>query len=303
MMVTAVAVGIGLFLVFCGLAMPPRPAAASVVDERINYYGVPLVANPDDELQGSLLDRIGRPQMERLRLAVARWTPSGHYDQLTRDLALAGHPLGLTATDLVVVRIAAAVVALAAAAALGFVTGNLTLGLLAALLLPLLALIGSEVWLRSAVQARQQEIRDALPAAIEFMVVAMPAGLSFDGALNRVIDKYHNPLTAELAKAQAEVDLGRPRQEALEAFARRVAIDELSLFVQTVVSSGQMGTPLGESLRLQAEQLRWRRRGRARTRGAQAPIKMTIPMVLFIFPTLWIVLLGPSVLTLMTHGL
>src|SRR6476469_8633396 len=110
MMVTAVAVGIGVFLVFCGLAIPPRPAAVSAVDERISYYGVPAVANADDELQGSLLDRVGRPQMERLRLVVARATPSGHYGQLTRDLALAGHPPGLTATDFVGGRIAATVV-------------------------------------------------------------------------------------------------------------------------------------------------------------------------------------------------
>jgi tight adherence protein C len=138
---------------------------------------------------------------------------------------------------------------------------------------------------------------------VDFLVVAIEAGMTFDGALSRVIEKFRNPVTDELGKAQAEVGLGRAREEALEAFARRVGVDELSAFVQTVVSAGQMGVPLGGALRRQADEIRWRRRDRARTEGAQAPIKMTIPMVLFIFPTLWIVLLGPSVLQIMSHGL
>jgi len=117
------------------------------------------------------------------------------------------------------------------------------------------------------------------------------------------VEKYKNPLTAELAKAQAEVDLGRPRQEALEGVARRLGIDEVSSFVQAVVSAGQLGVPLVDSLRVQVDEVRWRQRDRARQLGAQAPIKMTIPMVVFIFPTLWIILLGPSILQIMSHGL
>ena len=127
--------------------------------------------------------------------------------------------------------------------------------------------------------------------------------MTFDGALGRVIEKYRNPLTEELAKVQAEVDLGRSRQEALESFGHRLGVEEVTRFVQAVVTAGQMGVPLVDSLRVQADDVRWRRRDRARSQGAQAPIKMTIPMVLFIFPTLWIVLLGPSVLEIMRHGL
>jgi tight adherence protein C len=299
----AAAIAIGLFVVFCGLALPARSRVANPVDERIRFYGVRDVADPDDELQGSLLDRMVKPQLERLRAAAARSTPSGHHERLSRDLALAGNPLQLTATDFIVVRGAAAVVGLGAAIAIGLLSGNLALGLVAAVLLPGLSWVGLAVWLSAAVRARQEEVRRALPDAVDFLVVAMEAGMSFDSALSRVIEKFRNPLTDELAKAQAEVGLGRSREDALEAFARRVAIDELSAFVQTVVTAGQMGVPLGDALRRQADEIRWRRRERARTKGAQAPIKMTIPMVLFIFPTLWIVLLGPSVLTIMSHGL
>jgi tight adherence protein C len=173
----------------------------------------------------------------------------------------------------------------------------------AAVLLAGLAWLASEVWLRGAVRARQEEVSKALPEAIDFLVVAMQAGMQFDGALARVVEKFKNPLTAELAKAQAEVDLGRSRQEALEGVARRLGIDELSAFVQAVVSAGQLGVPLVDSLRVQADDVRWRQRDRARKLGAEAPIKMTIPMVVFIFPTLWIILLGPSILQIMSHGL
>lgn len=299
----AAVTAIGLFVIFCGLALPDRRPIASPVDERIRHYGVQAAPDVDDELQGSLLDRMVRPQMERLRVAAARSTPSGHHERLSRDLALAGNPLQLTATDFIVVRTALAVVGLGVGGAIGFVAGNPVLGALAAVVLAATTWIGLEVWLRSAVRARQQEVRNALPDAIDLMVVAMEAGMSFDAALARVIEKFKNPLTAELAKAQAEVDLGRSREDALEGFARRMGIDELSAFVQTVVTAGRMGVPLGDSLRMQADQLRWRRRDRARVKGAEAPIKMTIPMVLFIFPTLWIVLLGPSVLQIMSHGL
>jgi len=299
----AVATGIGLFVVFWGLAVSPRGAAAKPIEERISFYGVRAAADPDDDLEGSLLDRVVRPQLARLRAAAARSTPLGHYERLTRDLALAGNPLQLTATDFVVVRTAAAVVGAGAGAALGLLFGSLVLGAVAAAMLAGIAWLGLEVWLRSAVRGRQGQVGNALPGALDFMVVAMEAGMSFDGALARVIEKYKNPLTDELAKVQAEVNLGRSRQEALEAFARRMGIDEVSRLVQTIVSASQMGVPMVDSLRVQADDVRWRQRDRARTRGAQAPIKMTIPMVLFIFPTLWIVLLGPSVLEIMSHGL
>ena len=302
-LVGAVATGLGLFAVFWGLAAPPRGRAARPIEERISYYGVRAAPDPDDELAGSLLDRIAGPQLARLRAGVARWTPSGHSERLTRDLALAGNPMLLTATDFIVVQAAAALVGAGAGAAVGLLAGSLILGLVAAVLLAGVAWLASEAWLRGAVRARREEVSRSLPGAIDFMVVAMQAGMQFDGALARVVEKYKNPLTTELAKAQAEVDLGRPRQEALESVARRLGVDEVSSFVQAVVSAGQLGVPLVDSLRVQADEVRWRQRDRARQLGAQAPIKMTIPMVVFIFPTLWIILLGPSILQIMSHGL
>jgi hypothetical protein len=106
----SVATGIGLFLVFWGLGTPPRLRSARPIEERISYYGVRAAANPDDELEGSLLDRIASPQLARLRAGVARRTPSGHSERLDRDLALAGNPMLLTATDFIVVQAAATLV-------------------------------------------------------------------------------------------------------------------------------------------------------------------------------------------------
>ena len=300
----AAATGIGLLVVFWGFAMPARARAARPIEERISYYGVRPEVEAGDDLEGSLLDRLLTPQVERLRAATARWTPSGHHERLSRDLALAGNPLHLTATDFVVVRAAAAVVAAVMGAVIGgWIAGSLVLALVGAVTLAGAVWLGSEVWLRSAVRGRREEVSRALPNALDFMVVAMQAGMQFEGALARVVEKSRNPLTDELAKMQAEVDLGRPRQEALEALARRLGVDEVSRFVQTVVSAAQMGVPMVDALRVQAEEARWRRRDRVRTLGAEAPIKMTIPMVLFIFPTLWIILLGPSLLEIMGHGI
>jgi tight adherence protein C len=304
MLAGAAATGIGIFLVVLSLGLAPRRTAADTpLQERLTYYGVRAPTSAEDEIQGSLFDRFGRPQLERLLHLVARSTPSGHYERVGRHLGLAGNPFGLSASDFVAVRGVLSLVGVGLGIAIGLLAGSIAVAVAATVLGGILGWLGADFWLRSAVRQRREVIRMALPDTIDFMVVAMQAGMTFDIALARVVEKFKNPLTAELARAQMEVDLGRSRQEALEAFARRSEIDELSAFVQTVVTAGQMGVPLVDSLRVQADDLRWRRRDRARVKGAQAPIRMTIPMVLFIFPTLWIILLGPSLLTIMRHGL
>ena len=123
--------------------------------------------------------------------------------------------------------------------------------------------------------------------------------LGFDAALARVTDKYKNALSELLAKALREVSLGRPRLEALDEMGRSSGVEDLHNFIQAVIQSEQFGTGIGKILRIQADEMRRRRRQRAQERGAQATLKMMLPMVGCIFPTLWIVLLGPAVLILM----
>jgi tight adherence protein C len=130
-------------------------------------------------------------------------------------------------------------------------------------------------------------------------VIAVDAGLGFDAALMRVTEKYKNALSFEFAKMLREVSLGRPRPEAMDDLGRSTGVDDLHNFVQAVIQSEQFGTGIGKILRIQADEIRRKRRQRAQELAAQATLKMLLPMVGCIFPTLWLVLLGPAVLIVM----
>jgi len=155
------------------------------------------------------------------------------------------------------------------------------------------------LWLKQKVDGRRAEIQKGLPDALDLLVICVDAGLGFDASLARVTDKYRNALSDLLSKALREVSLGRPRLEALDEMGRNSGVEDLHNFMQAVIQSEQFGTGIGKILRIQADEMRRKRRQRAQERGAQATLKMMLPMVGCIFPTLWIVLLGPAVLILM----
>jgi tight adherence protein C len=152
-----------------------------------------------------------------------------------------------------------------------------------------------QMLLTSKVKKRKKQILLAMPSALDLLTISVEAGLSFDAALARVAEKYENPLTAEITQVLNEIRLGRPRIEALEDMARRCKVEELTNFVQAVVQSEQLGVGIANVLRIQSEEIRRRRRQRAEEQGQKAPLKMLFPMVGCIFPTLFIVLLGPAV--------
>jgi len=155
------------------------------------------------------------------------------------------------------------------------------------------------MWLKQKVDARRAAIQKGLPDAMDLLVIAVDAGLGFDAALARVTDKYKNALSDMFAKVLREVSLGRARLEAMDEMGRSSGVDDLHNFIQAIIQSEQFGTGIGKILRIQADEMRRKRRQRAQEKAAQATLKMMLPMVGCIFPTLWIVLLGPAVLILM----
>ncbi|TME16244.1 MAG: type II secretion system F family protein, partial [Chloroflexi bacterium] len=158
---------------------------------------------------------------------------------------------------------------------------------------------GPIFWLSSAAGRRRKQIQKALPDAMDLLTISAEAGQSFDAAVQNVVEKFHNALTDELAIVIREVQLGRPRLDALEDMGRRSGVEDVNNFVQAVVQSEQMGVGISKILRIQAAELRRRRRQRAQEQAAQASLKMMLPMVGCIFPTLWIILLGPAVLVVL----
>jgi tight adherence protein C len=140
----------------------------------------------------------------------------------------------------------------------------------------------------------------SLPDALDLLTICVEAGLGFDAALARVADKWNNELSREFARALQEIQLGKLRREALRSMADRIDVPEVSTFVAAIVQAEELGVSIAKVLRIQAEEMRRRRRQRAEELARQAPIKMLPAIAFLIFPAIFVVLLGPAVIRIMT---
>ena len=151
--------------------------------------------------------------------------------------------------------------------------------------------------LRRSARKRQQAVWKAMPNSLDFMTTCVEAGLSLDFALQRVSDRYKNAFSDEIIRALREMGLGKPRGEALTDMATRIGVDDVDTFINSLLQAEALGTSVGQVLRVQAAQMRLRRRQRAENIARQAPVKMVFPLVLFLMPSLFIVTLGPVILS------
>lgn len=129
--------------------------------------------------------------------------------------------------------------------------------------------------------------------------MCIEAGLGFDGAMVKVVEKSEGVLPGELHLVIQEIRMGKPRRKALREMAERLGVDELSSFVGSVIMAEQLGIGMGNVLRMQSKEIRQKRRQRVEETAMKAPVKMLIPMVMFIFPAIFIILLGPAALQIM----
>ena len=282
----------------------PLPQTQATIEDRISTFGVESLTRPvDDEPSASFYERIIAPLVARVRAFVARNTPDATQADLDARLELAGRPYGITAADFVVLRAAAGVGGLLVGLLAGAVIGSGVVAALLGLLVAGGAWFLPGLWVNQRVQARRDEILAALPPVLDMLVVAVDAGLSFDLALARVIEKLHNSLTLELDQVQREISLGRPRAEALEALAKRVRVDDVQRLVNALLQADELGVPVARALRAQAAEARRMARQRVQQLAASAPVKMVVPMIIFILPTVWLILLGPALVGILTNGL
>jgi tight adherence protein C len=296
----AFVVGLGVLMIFIGLARTPSRNTAEMVQQRLSVYGgeKPLTLE-EVELQRPFSERFLRPAIERLGSLMSRSTPQKARQNLMNRLDLAGRPGNLTPEDFAAVRIVAAAVTAAIGVGIGLLLANVVYLAISVAAGAILGFYLPVLWLKQKVDARRSEIQKGLPDAMDLLVIAVDAGLGFDAALARVTDKYKNALSDEFAKVLREVSLGRPRLEAMDEMGRSSGVDDLHNFIQAIIQSEQFGTGIGKILRIQADEMRRKRRQRAQEKAAQATLKMLLPMVGCIFPTLWIVLLGPAALILL----
>jgi tight adherence protein C len=156
------------------------------------------------------------------------------------------------------------------------------------------------MWLKQRIRSRIRSIERALPGALDLITVSMEAGLAFDAALGKVVEKTRGPLADEFDRALAEMTLGKPRRDALRDLSRRIPTRDMASFISAVVQADQMGIPLGQIMRGLADELRTKRRQRAEEEAMKIPIKMLFPLIFLIFPSMLIVVMGPAMVIIIT---
>ncbi len=297
----ALAAFIGVSFIIFGLTNRSTTTQSDMLEARLaqfNETGRQLTSLSEAELSLPFADRVVKPMFDRLGRVMSRRMEGGQQQAIQEKLNLAGRPGGLTAGGFVALQLMALVVGIAIGLGLALLLAlTPPMTYLAPLLGGILGYLLPTSTISRRIRRRKKEILLALPSALDLLTISVEAGLGFDAALTRVTDKYRNALTAEFNQVLNEIRLGRPRLEALDDMGRRNKVEELNNFLQAIIQSEQLGVGIANVLRIQSEEIRRRRRQRAEEQGQKAPIKMLIPMVGCIFPTLFIVLLGPAVIT------
>jgi tight adherence protein C len=274
------------------------------VQARLTQLGSMQAKNLEElELQQPFLERTIRPLAGRLAGTTSRFTSSSFTSRTEKSLAMAGNPGDLRVADWLGIKAIAAVIF----AILFFLFFNFVLntGLLMAIALGAAGLavgyIFPEFWLGRRVKARQHAIVLQLPDALDLLTISVRAGLGFDAALAKVVEKMQGPLVDEFRRALAEVRVGKARRDALRDIIPRTEVPALTNFIGAIIQAEQLGVSISKVLQVQSEQLRIERRQRAEEMAAKAPIKMLFPLVGCIFPSLFIVILGPAIILIMKN--
>ena len=253
------------------------------------------------EMQQPFYERVMRPTIQRLARMGQRRQEGGMVAAVDAKLEKAGYPGGLRGADWIGVKL----LSLIGFAILGFVVGLLlTQGAIVMAFLFMIAgggigYIAPEFWLGRKIRDRSMAMTLQLPDALDLLTISVEAGLGFDAALAKVVEKMEGPLVDEFRQALAEVRMGRARRDALRDVANRADSQPVTNFIGAIVQAEQLGVPIAKVLQIQSNQLRIERRQRAEEAAAKAPVKMLFPMVGCIFPTIFIVILGPAIVTVM----
>jgi tight adherence protein C len=254
------------------------------------------------ELQQPVMDRTMRPLMRRLSGIGTKLTSRDRVGRTESRLASAGYPYGLRTIDFMGLKVMASL----ATSGLAFLLFGLALsgpstGFILAVMGLVLGFFIPDFWLSRRIKARQKAILLSIPDVLDLLTISVKAGLGFDAALGKVVEKTVGPLTDEFRRALAEVRIGKTRRDALKELVGRTNVPALTNFIGAIIQAEQLGVAIANVLEIQSEQLRIERRQRAEEMAAKAPIKMLFPLVGCIFPSMFIVILGPAMILIMTN--
>lgn len=301
-LVAAAAAG-AILMIVLGLA---GSAPVDPVQARLTQLGTMQAKNLEElELQAPFLERTLRPLAAALSGRMSRMASSSFQEKAEKRLALAGNPGNLRVADWLGIKAVAAVIGGVLFIFLFGVVGVLDLPAVLRLLMGVIGLLFGytipEFWLGGRVKKRQHAILLQIPDTLDLLTISVRAGLGFDAALGKVVEKLEGPLVDEFRRALAEVRVGKARREALRDIVPRTEVGPLTNFIGAIIQAEQLGVSISKVLQVQSEQLRIERRQRAEEMAAKAPIKMLFPLVGCIFPSLFIVILGPAIILIMQN--
>jgi len=269
--------------------------AREEMSTRLQLYGRKTVATArEEELAKPLAQRTVGPVILRVSGFLKRFTPVGYLEKTEHKLVLGGHPANMDAPAFVVLKMVGAILGLV----LGFLIrdyGSDTFQRIMLFILPVaLGFFGPDAWLRRKVDERRHAMLRALPDVLDLLVISVEAGLGFDSALSRVVATVPGALSEEFFRMLQETRVGVSRRDAMRHLLERTDLDELRSFILAMIQAEAFGVTIARVLRVQADEMRVKRRQRAQEKAFAAPVKLVFPLVFCIFPSLFIVLLGPA---------
>lgn len=267
--------------------------------EQINKVAEEIV---DEELSRPFTERFLLPMFYAVIRSVSKLYPKSDKkdkaSKLEKELKLAG--IKMTVREFSAFRI----IAMFSCIGLSFIPMlfkqiPVEVRLLVLLFGTVLSVLIPRYYLQGAIKKRQEGIRVQMPDILDLLSVSVEAGLGFDAALVRVSEKAEGPLVEELTTVFREMQMGRPRRDSLKDLGERSSVEELKTFASSLVQADQLGISIRNVLSAQSDQLRLTRKQRAEEKAMKAPVKMMLPLVIFIFPVIFIILLGPSLIEIM----
>ncbi|HET9771508.1 MAG TPA: type II secretion system F family protein [Acidimicrobiia bacterium] len=258
----------------------------------------------EQEMLKSMQERVLAPFAARLGALLGRFTPAGYREAVRDKLVAAGSPVGLDVDRFMTLKVLGACSIVFwpwfsfKFAALGGFYGLIVTGLLWGI-----SFFGPDVFVQRRTDQRQFEIATRLPDVLDLLVISVEAGLGFEQAIDRTVDAVPGALADEFRRMLQETRMGSTRAEALRAMDDRCQVPELRSFILAMLQADTFGISIGRMLRAQADDMRIRRRQRAQEAAQKAPVKMLFPLIFCIFPSLFVVILGPAVLQITKSGI
>jgi len=296
-------IAFGSVIGLAGVFLLVRAASRPVVDIDAVLAeldaGEPHLDEFSERIATPFMPRLMRPAGARAVNLVRGLLPSNYLDRVRRKLAVAGLTDRVTPEEFVTVQLvclgAGALIGLVISLAAGWsATGLFRSTLLFAVVGPLIPL----QWLQKSRQKRQGQIRRDLPDILDLLAISVEAGVGLEGAIEIVGKHFDSPLAHEMSRMLREMELGVSRRVALQNMKMRIEVQDVSNFVLALVQADALGMPIGRVLRTQAHEMRLRRRQWAREKAGKLPVKIVFPLVTFILPALFVVVLGPAVMTI-----